>query len=500
MNNKSSNKKQGWIRSLLITPLITLLVLGLVNVVNASTGYVDPSNKWAWGTNIGWINFSPTNGGVEVYNDHLEGYVWAENIGWIRLGTYDGGGSHTYANDASGTYGINNDGLGNLSGYAWSTNTGWINFKPTYGGVTVDPSTGEFNGYAWGENVGWISFKGGSGGTAYHVVNVPSLKVMSGGIAANTQTIENGAVLYGSIKEVTVTFNKDVNNPAGSSNEDDVTNPANYLLFQSGADEVFDTVDCASVPGVDPNDEEIPVGPVTYSNNGGSGPFVATVIVNNGNKLPLGEYHLLVCGTTSIVDTNLSPLAGDGVTPGSDQAVSFKVSSAGLPSTGFRPGSVTTLPAQLADEIYMDTAMMLEIPKLGVNTLIISVPQTLGGWNVTWLGSEAGYLVGTAFPTWDGNTVITGHVWDSFNRPSVFSGLKELNYGDRVLIRAWDMLYTYEVRATQLVAPDDLDVVFKTEELDWLTLLTCEHFDAAADEYLSRRMVRAVLIDVQPVK
>ena len=164
MNNKSSNKKQGWIRSLLITPLITLLVLGLVNVVNASTGYVDPSNKWAWGTNIGWINFSPTNGGVEVYNDHLEGYVWAENIGWIRLGTYDGGGSHTYANDASGTYGVNNDGLGNLSGYAWSTNTGWINFKPTYGGVTVDPSTGEFNGYAWGENVGWISFKGGSGG------------------------------------------------------------------------------------------------------------------------------------------------------------------------------------------------------------------------------------------------------------------------------------------------------------------------------------------------
>jgi LPXTG-site transpeptidase (sortase) family protein len=499
MNKKHTIRRPGFIKSLLMTPLILLLVLVLVNIVNAATGYVDPSNKWAWGTNIGWINFNPTHGGVDVYDDHLEGYVWAENVGWIRLGTYDGGGSHTYANDAAGTYGVNNDGLGNLSGYAWSTNTGWINFRPTHGGVTVDPSTGEFCGYAWGENVGWIHFNGGSGSNAYRVVNVPSLKVMSGGIAANTQTIENGAVLYGDIKQITVTFNKDVYNPAGSSNEDDVTNPANYLLFQSGEDEVFDTVDCASVPGVDPNDQAIPVGPVTYSNNGGSGPFVATVTVNNGNKLPLGEYHLLVCGTTSIVDTNLSPLAGDGVTPGSDQTTIFRISSAGLPATGFRPGSITALPAQSADEAYMDTAMTLEIPKLGVSTPIIGVPQTLGGWNVTWLGSEAGYLEGTAFPTWNGNTVITGHVWDSFNRPSVFSDLKELNYGDRMQIHAWDMLYTYEVRATKVVAPDDLDVVFKAEELDWLTLITCEHFDEAADQYLSRRMVRAVLIDAQPV-
>ncbi|MDK2982379.1 MAG: hypothetical protein PWQ55_2726 [Chloroflexota bacterium] len=500
MNKNISNRRQGLIRSLLITPLILLLVLVLANVVNAATGYVDPSSKWAWGTNIGWVNFSPTHGGVVVYDDHLEGYVWAENIGWIRLGAYEGGGTHTYTNNAAGTYGVNNDGLGNLSGYAWSTNTGWINFRPSYGGVSVDPSTGEFTGYAWGENVGWISLNGGSGANAYQVINVPSLKVMGGGIAANSQTIDEGAVLYGKIKEVTVTFNKDVNNPAGSSNTDDVTNPANYLLFQSGEDEVFDTVDCASVPGVHPNDVAFPVGPVNYSNNSGSGPFVATVTVNNGNQLPVGEYRLLVCGSTSIVDTNLNPLAGDGQTLGTDQTINFSISSAGLPATGFRPGSITALPAQPVDEAYMDTAMTLEIPKLGVNTPIIGVPQTLGGWNVTWLGSEAGYLDGTAFPTWDGNTVITGHVWDSFNRPSVFFGLKELNYGDRVQIRAWDMLYTYEVRANQLIAPDDLDVVFKTEELDWLTLITCEHFDAEADEYLSRRMVRSVLIDAQPIQ
>ena len=106
---------------------------------------------------------APDNGGVTVFSDHLEGYALGENIGWIRLGTHEGGGSHTYANDAAGTYGVNNDGMGNLSGYAWGANVGWINFDPDGAErVTIDPVTGDFNGYAWGENVGWIHFRNGS--------------------------------------------------------------------------------------------------------------------------------------------------------------------------------------------------------------------------------------------------------------------------------------------------------------------------------------------------
>lgn len=143
----------------LLTIFATLLT---ISVAKATSGYIDPAKKWAWGTNIGWINFSPTYGGVTVYDDHLEGYAWAENIGWVRLGTHEGGGTHTYANDGPTTYGVNNDGSGNLSGYAWSTNAGWINFNPSHGQVTIDPATGEFSGYAWGENVGWIHFKNAS--------------------------------------------------------------------------------------------------------------------------------------------------------------------------------------------------------------------------------------------------------------------------------------------------------------------------------------------------
>ncbi len=152
------------------TLVIALLVsLGMVVSARAASGGIVSTQKWAWGTNIGWVNFAPTHGSVTVYDDHLEGYIWAENVGWIRLGTYTGGDAHTYANDASDTYGVNNDGSGNLSGYAWGTNIGWINFNPSHSQVTVDPFSGEFNGYAWGENVGWMHFKN-SGTYAYNVV------------------------------------------------------------------------------------------------------------------------------------------------------------------------------------------------------------------------------------------------------------------------------------------------------------------------------------------
>jgi len=150
--------------------LVMGIVLCLVGVAYAATSNIDPDDKWAWSKNVGWVNFAPEGyAGVTVYADHLEGYAWAENIGWIRLGSYEGGGSHTYTNDAADTYGVNRDPSGNLSGHAWSKNVGWINFNPDGDeGVTINPSTGSFDGYAWAENVGWIHFRNVA--PAYNVV------------------------------------------------------------------------------------------------------------------------------------------------------------------------------------------------------------------------------------------------------------------------------------------------------------------------------------------
>lgn len=149
-------------RTQILYPLcLLLLLLSTLVITVAYAANIDANEKWAWGTNVGWINFKPTyGGGVTVYSDHLEGYVWGENTGWIRLGSFSDGGAHTYVNNSAMSYGVNNDGNGNLSGYAWGTNIGWINFNPQYGGVTINPDTGVFDGYAWGENIGWIHFQG----------------------------------------------------------------------------------------------------------------------------------------------------------------------------------------------------------------------------------------------------------------------------------------------------------------------------------------------------
>lgn len=111
-------------------------------------GNIDPNgsgSRYAYGENIGWLNFEPNQGpGVTVADNKLSGFVWAENIGWINLSPVSYGG-------------VTNDGTGLLGGYGWGENVGWINFAPAHGGVTIDGG-GKFNGWAWGENIGWIHF------------------------------------------------------------------------------------------------------------------------------------------------------------------------------------------------------------------------------------------------------------------------------------------------------------------------------------------------------
>jgi len=326
---------------------IAVLALVTTGIAWAAAGGIDPANRWAWGTNIGWINFAPTHGGVTVYDDHLEGIAWGENVGWIRLGTHTDGGVHTYANNSHSDYGVNNDGNGNLSGYAWGTSIGWINFNPQHGQVTINPSTGKFDGYAWGENVGWIHFRN-TGDNAYNV-----------------------AALW---------------------------------------------------------------------------------------------------------------------TP-----------SATMPGTGFPPYQTTSLPAQKPTSAYASLGdLWLEIPSLGVQKNIVGVPQAAAGWDVTWLGSDIGYLHGTAFPTWPGNTALTGHVYDANGLPGPFVDLGKLWWGHKILIHAWGQQYTYEVRSMSWwTKPDDTDAVTRHEDYDWITLITCRGYDENTNRYRYRTVVRAVLVAVK---
>jgi LPXTG-site transpeptidase (sortase) family protein len=169
-----------------------------------------------------------------------------------------------------------------------------------------------------------------------------------------------------------------------------------------------------------------------------------------------------------------------------------------LPETGFAPGVLTDLPPQPAWYSYADLGdFWIEIPQLGVRLPIVGVPLAGDdGWNLTWLGSQAGWLERSAYPTHAGNSVVTAHVYDSEGRPGPFVNLNRLYWGHAVIVHLGGQKYTYEVREVRLVWPND-SRVFRHEAYPWLTLITCKDYDEETGTYAQRVAVRAVLIKVE---
>jgi len=209
---------------------------------------------------------------------------------------------------------------------------------------------------------------------------------------------------------------------------------------------------------------------------------------------------------TAFIDSDIN---GDGdVTDNGEQRVATATESwkrpvsevIVLPDTGFRPGVISVLPIQPDSMLYSQQDMHLEIPALKLDLPVVGVPQSGNGWDVTWLGESAGWLNGTAYPTWAGNSVITAHVWDAFNNPGPFAQIKDLKYGNSIRIHAFGQVYTYEVRENRTVQPNQAKTVLKHEDKAWLTLVTCENYSDLFGSYTSRRMVKAVLVSIKPEK
>ena len=119
-----------------------------------------------------------------------------------------------------------------------------------------------------------------------------------------------------------------------------------------------------------------------------------------------------------------------------------------------------------------------------------------GEWDLTWLGNQAGYLDGTAYPTHAGNSVITGHVYLADGSPGPFVNLHSLRYGDSIIIHLDGQSYIYQVRSDTVISPDN-NSTFKHEVYPWLTLVTCKDYDAASGTYAHRVTVQAVLIKIE---
>jgi LPXTG-site transpeptidase (sortase) family protein len=277
----------------------------------------------------------------------------------------------------------------------------------------------------------------------------------------------------------TITFSEDVNNPIGSTGIDDATNPNNYLLIDKGLNGSVDTTSCAG--GITNDDKRIIVTGVTYNAT------TYTSTVNLTEALPAGKYRLLVCGTTSIIDLANNALAGNGTTSGTDYIFDFTVNSTAstgsLPDTGFAPRVVTTLPLQPVGQAYLSLGdVWLEIPSQNVRSNIVGVPQSGPEWDVTWLGDNIGWLHDTAFPSWTGNSVLTGHVYSSNGLPGPFINIKDLRYGDTIIAHVYGQKYIFEVQSTRLVSSSSKEFALQhLESRSYLTLITCQGYNPLND-------------------
>jgi LPXTG-site transpeptidase (sortase) family protein len=140
--------------------------------------------------------------------------------------------------------------------------------------------------------------------------------------------------------------------------------------------------------------------------------------------------------------------------------------------------------------------MTIESPVLAVNTSIVGVQIKDGGWDVSWLQNQLGWLNGTAYPTWEGNSVLTGHVVNADGKPGILSRLKYLKTGEFIFVYSAGYRYTYQVVSNELVAADDISAL-RHEDKTYLTLVTCDNYDENSKSYLARISVRAKLVDVK---
>ena len=126
----------------LLTVVSFVFLLNLTTTYASETiGTVNSTSKYAWGEILGWINFSPTNGGVSIDDSHITGYAWSSVAGWINFSPSNGG--------------VTNNCQGELGGSAWSGNYGWIPMT----GITIN-AQGVFTGAAGSSTlpVGRINF------------------------------------------------------------------------------------------------------------------------------------------------------------------------------------------------------------------------------------------------------------------------------------------------------------------------------------------------------
>ena len=168
-----------------------------------------------------------------------------------------------------------------------------------------------------------------------------------------------------------------------------------------------------------------------------------------------------------------------------------------IPVTGFAPGRVTDLSGLPATRYSALNDVTLEIPILKLRLPVVGVPMKNKAWDVNWLLNQAGWLEGSAFPGFSGNSVLTSHVTLQYGQAGPFADLHKLKNGDMIFVHSFGDLYIYEVKTVDQRSATD-PAILQHEEKPWLTLVTCVDYSEEAGTYLKRLVVKAELVQVRP--
>ena len=125
-------------------------------------------------------------------------------------------------------------------------------------------------------------------------------------------------------------------------------------------------------------------------------------------------------------------------------------------------------PLGLASRLVIPTPGPRSATRLVIPSIHVDVPVVEGDdWEQ--LKKGAGHHIGSANPGERGNTFISGHN-DVYGE--IFRYLEEVKVGEEIVVYAGERSYRYTVRATRIVEPDDVSVMYPTST-PILTLLTC---------------------------
>jgi LPXTG-site transpeptidase (sortase) family protein len=131
-------------------------------------------------------------------------------------------------------------------------------------------------------------------------------------------------------------------------------------------------------------------------------------------------------------------------------------------------------------------------PSAQMSGAIVDAYRVGDSWDVRYLGTLVGHLVGTSWlDDPGGNIALVGHVEDAEGKPGPFAYLSQAKVGDLVILQDGQRQIVYHVFTVTHAAPEDIQFVAQDGHRR-LTLITCSDWDVKTASYLSRLVVVAV--------